>query len=92
MAGTKTVVATRINEIESRAHLTHCCGYALQLAVYDSIKFMKIMRATFHTAFELNSLSNILWFQKHRKKNQILSKMGRSFQQTEGRHCTRKLC
>ena len=68
MAGTKTVVATRINEIESRAHLTHCCGYALQLAVDDSIKFMKIMRATFHTAFELNSLSNVLWFQKHGEK------------------------
>ena len=33
MGDTKTGVATRINEIESHAHLTHCHGHALQLAI-----------------------------------------------------------
>ena len=37
------------------------------------------------------NLLNTLWFQNHRKKDQILHKKGRSFQQVEGRHCTRKL-
>ena len=44
MVGAKTGVATRINEIESRFHLTHCQGYAIQLAVGETIKAIKIMR------------------------------------------------
>ena len=43
MAGAKTKVATRINEIESHAHLTHYHGYALQLVVGETIKAIKIM-------------------------------------------------
>ena len=38
MLGAKTVAPTYINEIESRADLTHCHGHALRLAVSESIK------------------------------------------------------
>ena len=67
MVGAKTGVATRINEIESHAHLTHYHGHALQLVVGETIKAIKIMRGTLDAVFELNKL-------------QILSKKARSFQ------------
>ena len=41
-----TGVATHINEIESRDHLTHCHGYTLQLAVGETTEAIKIMRGT----------------------------------------------
>ena len=44
MVGAKTVVATRIKEIEPCALVTHCCGHALQLAVSDTIRAIKLMR------------------------------------------------
>ena len=50
--GTRTGVATRINEIESRDHLTHCFYHALKLAAGDTIKAIKIMRGTPEAAFE----------------------------------------
>ena len=56
MVGTKAVEATRLKEIESHAHLTHCHGHALQLAVVDTIKAMKRMKDTLDAAFELNKL------------------------------------
>ena len=56
MVGTVTGVAKHINEIESHAHLTHCHGYTLQLAVGETIKAIKIMRGTLDVAFELNKL------------------------------------
>ena len=56
MVGAKTVVATRIKEIEPRALVTHCCGHALQLAVSDIIRAIKLMRDTPDAAFELNKL------------------------------------
>ena len=56
MVGTKAGEATRINEMESHAHLTHCHDHALQLAISDTIKTIKIMRSTLDAAFELNEL------------------------------------
>ena len=41
MVGAKRGVATRMNEIESHAHLTHYHGHAL-----ETIKAVKIMRGT----------------------------------------------
>ncbi len=38
MAGAKSGVATRIQEIEPRAVFTHCYGHALNLSVADTIK------------------------------------------------------
>ena len=51
MVGTKTGVPTRINEIESHAHLTHYHGRAL-----ETIKAINIMRDILNAAFELNTL------------------------------------
>ena len=56
MVGAKTGVATHINEIELHAHLTHCHSHALQLAVGETIKAIKIIRGTLDAAFELNKL------------------------------------
>ena len=50
MVGAKTGVATRINEIESHAHLTHYHGHTL-----ETIKAI-IIRGTLDAAFELNTL------------------------------------
>ena len=71
--------------------MTHCHGHTLQLAVLDTIKTIKIMIVTLDAAFELNKLIKYSMVFKPLKKNQMLSKKGRSFQQAEGRHGTRKL-
>ena len=57
MVAPKIGVAARINEIELHAHLTHCHGHALQLAVDETIKAIEIMRGTLDAAFELNKLT-----------------------------------
>ena len=59
---------THINKIESQAHLTHCHGHALQLAVGETIKAIKIMRSTLDAAFELNKLIKCCIVQKSLKK------------------------
>ena len=51
MVGAKSGVATRINDIESHAHLTHYYGHAL-----ETIKAINIMRGTPDASFELNTL------------------------------------
>ena len=51
MVGAKAVVATRMNKIESHAHLTHYHDHAL-----ETIKAIKIIRGTLDAAFELNTL------------------------------------
>ena len=42
--------------MESHAHLTYCHGHALQLAVSDTIRWIKILRGTLDAAFGLNKL------------------------------------
>ena len=56
MVCAKTGIATHINETESHAHLTRCHGHALQFAVGETSKAIKIMRGTLDAAFELNKL------------------------------------
>ena len=56
MVGAITGIATHINEIETHAHLTHCHGYTLQLAVGETIKAIKIMRGTLDVVFLLNEV------------------------------------
>ena len=51
MGGAKTGLATRINETESHARLTHYHGHAL-----ETIKAIKIIKGTLDAAFELNTL------------------------------------
>ena len=60
-------------------------------AVGDTIKAIKIMRGTLDSAFPLNKLVKYSMVYNIRKKNQVLSKNERSFQQVEEKHCTRKL-
>ena len=62
-------------QIKSRVRLTHCYGHALQLAVGDTIKTIKIIRGTLEAAFELNKLKKIEYSMilNLQKKNQILS-------------------
>ena len=50
MVGVKTGVATRMNEIESQAHLTHYHSHAL-----ETVKAIKIIRGTLDAAFKLNT-------------------------------------
>ena len=43
-------------------------GHALQLAVGETIKAIKIIRGTLDAAMNWINLSNILWFKNHRQK------------------------
>ena len=52
MVDAKTGVATRIDDIESYAHMTHYHGHAT-----ETIKAVKTMISTLNAAFELNTLS-----------------------------------
>ena len=60
-------------------------------AVGDNIKVIKIMRGTLDSAFALNKLVKYSMVYNIRKKNQVLSKNKKSFQQVEETHSTRKL-
>ena len=51
MFSAKTGVATRMNEVEPHAHLTHYHGHVL-----ETIKAIKIIRGTLDVSFELNTL------------------------------------
>ena len=65
MIGAKTGEATPINKIY--AHLTHCNGRTIQLAVSDTIKAIKIPRALLTQLLNRINLSNTLWFKNHKK-------------------------
>ena len=45
-----------MKEIESHVLLTYCHGHALQLAVGETIKAIKIMRGALEAAFQLTKL------------------------------------
>ena len=57
MIDAKTGVTTHINDTDSHAHLTHCHGHTLHLAVGETIKTIEIMSGTLDAAFELNKLT-----------------------------------
>ena len=65
MIGAKTGEATHTNNIY--AHLTHCNGHTIQLAVSDTIKAIKIPRALLTQLLNRINLSNTLWFKNHKK-------------------------
>ena len=56
MAGAKTGVAVRINELEPRDVFTHCYGHALNLAVGDTIKQSPLTKDCLDTCYELVKL------------------------------------
>ena len=56
MSGAKSGVAKQISAKEPRAVYTHCYGHALNLAVGDTIKQIKLLRDSMDTTFEMSKL------------------------------------
>ena len=56
IVGAKSGVATQIKNNESRAILAHCYMHALQLAVGDTVKGIKISGNTLDTTYEISKL------------------------------------
>lgn len=56
MSGCKAGVAKLITDIESRAIFTHCYGHALNLAVGDTIKGIKVLRDVLDITYEISGL------------------------------------
>ena len=53
MSGTQSGVATRLTDLESRALYTHCYRHALNLAIQDVVKGVKVMEDTLDTVYEI---------------------------------------
>lgn len=56
MSGARSGVATRLTDLESRALYTHCYGHALNLAIQDVVKGVKVMEDTLDTVYEITKL------------------------------------
>jgi len=56
MSGARSGVATRLTDLESRALYTHCYGHALNLAIQDLVKGVKVMEDTLDTVYEITKL------------------------------------
>ena len=56
MVVAKSGVATQIKNYEPRGTLTHCYGHALQLAVGDTPKGIKLLGNTLGTTYEISKL------------------------------------
>ena len=56
MLGSKSGVAKRIQELQPKAHATHCHGHSLSLSVKDTTKNCKVISNTMDTAKEIVTL------------------------------------
>lgn len=56
MFGKKTGVATRILQLQPKAHPTHCHGHSLSLGVKDAVRSCKVLSDTMDTSKELITL------------------------------------
>lgn len=56
MCGSRSDVTTRITYLESRAPYTHCYEHALNLAIQDTVKGVKVMEDTLNTVYEITKL------------------------------------
>ena len=65
MSGTRSGVAKRIADLESRAVYTHCYGYALNLAARVTLKQCKLMKDALDTSYEVTKL---IKYSQRRKK------------------------
>ncbi len=70
MSGSRSGVATRLSALEPRALYTHCYGHALNLAIQDVIKGVKIMGDTLDTVYEITKL-----IKKSPKRDTIFQKI-----------------
>ena len=56
MSGLRSGVATRIQQLESRAIYTHCYGHSLNLAAGDTIKKSTVMKKALDITLEMSKL------------------------------------
>ena len=56
MSGLRSGVATRIQQMESRAIYTHCYGHSLNLAAGDTIKSSTVMKKALDITLEMSKL------------------------------------
>ena len=56
MLGTKTGVATRMQEMQQKAYPTHCHGHSLSLGVKDAVRSCKVLSDTMDTSKKLITL------------------------------------
>ena len=56
MSGSRNGVAKRVKDEEKRAVFTHCYSHSLNLAVNDSVKKSKFMKASLETTHEITKL------------------------------------
>ncbi|XP_065886227.1 zinc finger MYM-type protein 1-like [Dysidea avara] len=60
MSGLRSGVATRIQQLESRAIYTHCYGHSLNLAAGDTIKKSTVMKKALDITLEMSKLIKFL--------------------------------
>ena len=72
-------------------HLTYRYSHDLQLIDGDTITVIKRITGSLDATSELTKVIKYFVFLKSCKKNQILSKKGKIFQQVKERQCSRKL-
>lgn len=75
MSGAQSGVATTLTDLESRALYTHCYEHALNLAIQDVVKGVKVMEDTLDTVYEPTKLikkSPKLQHCQHVKVNNLL--------------------
>ena len=90
MLGPKSGVAKRIQELQPKAHPTHCHGHSLSLSVKDTTKNCKLISSTMDTAKEIVTLIKF-----SPKRENLLGKIQENLEEDEGELATRgiiKLC
>ena len=90
MLGPKSGVAKRIQELQRKAHPTHCHGHSLSLSVKDTTKNCKLISSTMDTAKEIVTQINF-----SPKRENLLGKIQENLEEDEGELATRgiiKLC
>ena len=60
MLGHKTCVAKRIQDVQPKAHPTHCHGHSLSLSVKETVKNCKLLLNTMDTAKEIVTVIKVL--------------------------------
>lgn len=77
--GHKTGVAKRIQEVQPKAHSTHCHGHSLSLSVKDTVKNCKLFLNTMDTAKEVVTLikfsHKIFFFSFGRQRKTLMNNL-----------------
>lgn len=70
MTGCKHGVASQLQSVKPRAVLTHCYAHALNLAVGDALKQLKVCQDALDLAFEITKL---IWYSP--KRNAVFNRI-----------------